>query len=53
MGERVLKAGYVVVQRSVMQKWKNLSRTQGARLVAVSLGAERAVEGSIEFGGEK
>jgi hypothetical protein len=48
--KRVIKMGDVVVQRAVMHKWKNLSRTEGARYVAVLLGAEGAVEGGIEFG---
>lgn len=50
--KRVLKMGDIVVQRAVMHKWKNLSRTEGARYAAVMLGAKRAVEGGIEFGGE-
>jgi hypothetical protein len=49
---RVVKKGHVVVQRAAMHKWKNLSRTEGARYEAVLLGAEGAVEGGIEFGGE-
>jgi quercetin dioxygenase-like cupin family protein len=48
--KRVIKMGDVVVQRAVMHKWKNLSRTEGARYVAVLLGTEGAVEGGIEFG---
>ncbi|KAJ8101693.1 hypothetical protein POJ06DRAFT_288521 [Lipomyces tetrasporus] len=50
--KRVVKTGDVVVQRAPMHKWKNLSRTEGARYVAVLLGAEGAVEGGMEFGGE-
>lgn len=49
---RVVKAGDVVVQRGTMHRWKNLSRTEGARVVVVVLGAEGAVEGNMEFGGE-
>jgi quercetin dioxygenase-like cupin family protein len=51
--KRVIKRGEVVVQRAVMHKWKNLSRTEEARFLVVSLGAEGAVEGAMEFGGEK
>ncbi|KFZ24796.1 hypothetical protein V502_00737 [Pseudogymnoascus sp. VKM F-4520 (FW-2644)] len=49
---RVVKAGDVVVQRGTMHRWKNPSRTEGARVVVVVLGAEGAVEGNMEFGGE-
>ena len=48
--KRVVKSGDVVVQRAAMHKWKNLSPTEGARYVAVLLGAEGAVEGGIEVG---
>ena len=50
--KRVVRKGDVVVQRAAMHKWKNLSTTEGARYVAVLLGADGAVEGGIEFGGE-
>jgi len=50
--KRAMKKGDVVVQRAAMHKWKNLSRTEGARYLAVALGAEGAVEGAMEFGGE-
>ncbi|OBT79283.1 hypothetical protein VF21_01904 [Pseudogymnoascus sp. 05NY08] len=49
---RVVRKGNVVVQRGPMHTWKNLSRTEGARVVVVSFGAEGAVEGKMEFGGE-
>lgn len=32
--KKVLKAGDIVVQRAPMHKWKNLSRTEGARYVS-------------------
>jgi quercetin dioxygenase-like cupin family protein len=50
--KRVVKMGEVVVQRAAMHKWKNLSRTKGARYAAVLLGAEGAVEGGVEFRAE-
>ncbi|OBT60432.1 hypothetical protein VE03_10131 [Pseudogymnoascus sp. 23342-1-I1] len=50
-GKRVVRKGDVVVQRGPMHRWKNLSRTEGARVVVVALGAEGAVEGGMEFGG--
>jgi len=46
---RILKKGDIVVQRAAMHKWKNLSRTEGARYMCVSLGAEGAVQGEMEF----
>ncbi|KAH7129564.1 hypothetical protein B0J13DRAFT_564263 [Dactylonectria estremocensis] len=50
--KRVVKKGDVVIQRAPMHKWKNLSRTESARYVAVLLGAQEAVEGAVEYGGE-
>ena len=50
--KRVVRKGDMVVQRAAMHKWKNLSRTEGARYVAVLLGAEGAVEGGVELGGD-
>lgn len=50
--KRIVQMGDVVVQRAAMHKWKNLSRTEPARCAAVLLGAEGAVEGEVEFGGE-
>jgi hypothetical protein len=49
--KRVVKKGDVVVQRAPMHRWKNLSRTESARYVAVLLGAEGAVERGVEYGG--
>ena len=49
---RIVRKGDVVVQRAAMHKWKNLSKTEGARYVAVLLGADGAVEGGIELGEE-
>lgn len=49
---RMVRKGDIVVQRASMHRWKNLSRTQGARLVAVMLGAEGAVAGGAESGGQ-
>lgn len=50
--KRVVRKGDVIVQRAPMHKWKNLSRTQSARYVAVLLGAEGAVEGGVQYGGD-
>ena len=50
--KKILRAGDIVVQRAPMHKWKNLSRTESARYVAVLLGAQGAVEDGVEFGGE-
>ncbi|KAH8734135.1 hypothetical protein BGZ61DRAFT_474744 [Ilyonectria robusta] len=50
--KRVVKKGDVVIQRAPMHKWKNLSRTESARYVAVLLGTKDAVEGVVEYGGE-
>lgn len=46
----VVQKGDVVVQRAPMHKWKNLSKTESARYVAVLLGAEGALEGGVEYG---
>lgn len=46
---RLIKKGDVVVQRAPMHKWKNLSKTEGARMLTVSLGVQGAVEGNMEF----
>lgn len=45
---RVVKAGDVVMQRGTMHRWKNLSRTEGARVMVVVLGAEGG--GGGEYG---
>lgn len=50
--KRAVTKGDIIVQRAAMHKWKNLSRTEGARMMVIALGAEGAVEGKIEFGGE-
>jgi hypothetical protein len=46
---RVVKKGEVVVQRACMHAWRNLSKTEGARMIAVAVGSEGAVEGKMEF----
>lgn len=48
----MVEAG-VVAQRAAMHRWKNMSRTEGARFLVVSLGVEGAVEGGMESGGEE
>jgi quercetin dioxygenase-like cupin family protein len=47
--KRVLKRGEVVVQRACMHGWRNLSKTESARMVCVAVGSKGAVEGSMEF----
>lgn len=47
--KRTVKKGEAIVQRAAMHKWKNLSKTEGARYAVVSLGAAGAVEGAMEF----
>jgi quercetin dioxygenase-like cupin family protein len=42
---RVVKKGEVVVQRACMHAWRNLSKTERARIIAVAVGSEGAVEG--------
>lgn len=46
---RVVKKGEMVVQRACWHAWRNLSRTEGARMLAVTIGSEGAVEGGMEF----
>ena len=46
---RVVRKGEVVVQRACWHVWRNLSKTEGARMVAVAIGSEGALEGGIEF----
>lgn len=36
----------------MIYKWKNLSKIEGARYIAVLLGVDRAVERGIELGEE-
>ncbi|RDW73398.1 hypothetical protein BP6252_07305 [Coleophoma cylindrospora] len=48
--KRVFKRGDIVVQRSAMHAWRNVSATEGARMAAVVLGVEGAVEGGVEVG---
>jgi quercetin dioxygenase-like cupin family protein len=40
---RVVKRGDVVVQRAVMHAWRNLSKTEPARMAVVSLGCEKVL----------
>ncbi len=47
--KRVVKKGEVVVQRACMYAWRNLSKTEGARMIAVAIGGEGAIEGGMEF----
>ena len=46
---RVMKKGDAVVQRALMHAWRNLSKTESARMVAVAVGAENAVEHEMIF----
>jgi hypothetical protein len=46
---RVVRRGDVVVQRAAMHAWRNLSRTQGARMAVVGLGCERVFMGNVEL----
>ncbi|RDW87386.1 hypothetical protein BP5796_03080 [Coleophoma crateriformis] len=48
--KRVCRKGDIVVQRSAMHAWRNVSATEGARMATVVLGAEEAVEGGVEVG---
>ena len=47
--KRVVNKGEFLVQRASMHSWKNISSKDGARMLVVSLGAEGAVEGGMEF----
>lgn len=47
--KRVAKKGDVVVQREVMHSWRNLSKTEGAMMAAVSLGCEKVIMGDVEL----
>jgi len=46
---KTVKRGDVVVQRACMHIWRNLSKTEHARMVCVAVGSEGAVEGGMEF----
>ncbi|KAN0109983.1 hypothetical protein V8E51_006370 [Hyaloscypha variabilis] len=46
---RVVRKGEVVVQRACWHVWRNLSKTEGARMAAVAIGSDGALEGGIEF----
>lgn len=47
--QRVVKKGDAIVQRAGWHSWKNLSKTEELKIAAVAIGAEGAVENSIEF----
>jgi hypothetical protein len=48
-GEKVIvKRGEMVVQRAAMHAWRNISKAESARMLAVAVGNEGAVEGAIE-----
>jgi quercetin dioxygenase-like cupin family protein len=51
--KRVLKAGDTVVQRGPMHAWRNLSKTEPARMAAVAFGVEGAVKDEIIVEGQK
>lgn len=51
--QRIVRQGDVVVQRARMHKWKNVSRTEGAKFIGVLLGAAGAVQDGVEFSGEQ
>lgn len=46
---RICRKGDVVVQRAPMHTWKNVSKTESARMLAVAIGSQGAVEGGMEF----
>jgi len=46
---RTMRKGEIVVQRACMHAWKNLSKTENARMACVAVGSEGAVEGGMEF----
>lgn len=43
--KRIVRREKVVVQRAAMHAWRNASATQDARMLAVAIGSEGAVEG--------
>ena len=47
--KRILRHGEVVVQRGAWHAWRNMNKTEGARMMAVAIGSEGAVEGGMEF----
>lgn len=49
--KKVMTKGEVVIQRACWHSWRNTSKTEGARMMAVSIGGEGAVEGGMEVGG--
>jgi len=51
--KRVVRKGDVVIQRAPMHSWRNVSKTETARMFCVTVGGEGAVEGKIEVPGAK
>lgn len=51
--KRVLKQGDAVVQRQTQHAWKNLSKTEPARMAAVTVAIEGAVLNEMIFPEEK
>lgn len=47
--KRILRRGEVVMQRGAWHAWRNVSKTEGARMVCVAVGGEGAIEGGMEF----
>ena len=47
--KRIVKKGEIVIQRACMHKWRNMSKTEPARMAAIAIGAVGAVEGGMEF----
>ncbi|KUJ08335.1 uncharacterized protein LY89DRAFT_600017 [Mollisia scopiformis] len=50
--KKVVSKGEVVVQRECQHSWKNVSTTEGARIMAVAVGAQGAVHGKMEIYGQ-
>jgi len=46
---RLVKVGEVVVQRACWHSWKNPSKTERARMLAIAVGDAGAVEGGMEM----
>lgn len=45
---RVIRRGGVLVQRGCIHSWRNLSKTEAARLATISVRSREAVEGEVE-----
>ncbi|KAH6707540.1 hypothetical protein DL95DRAFT_384445 [Leptodontidium sp. 2 PMI_412] len=47
--KKLLKKGEIVLQRAAMHSWRNASKTEPARMIAIAVGGVGAVEGGMEF----